>query len=266
MGREIKGLDKRDIVSIILAEYVALRQEIICCLTAQYQVLAFGIPVIGAAFIAGFNWWGKENSILIFSVVIPYLIIMCMLFWGNQVARMNRAGAYISDFIEGKLEILAGKEYQKLLPQLEKLRSGFRLSPLPSELKEQFGGDKREESIEKTFGSILGWETWLRSKGLKQFYISFKPWKYYPYTQLSIILVSFLLYWVSISIGLAEISLHPDFYLHIKIGLITGLIIVWSTIFGIVGMTLKNVATRKRLEPVAEYIQWRYRSSIPREE
>jgi len=188
MNAEIKDLGKRDIIQIILTEYIALRQEIICCLTTQYQALAFGVPVIGAAFVAGFNWWGREISILIFSIVIPYLILMCLLFWGNQVARMNRAGAYISDFIESKLEILAGEEYRRFFPQLKEPSSEFKLPSLSWELKEQFGGDKRVESIEETFRSVLSWETWLRSKGLQQFYKSFKPWKYYPYTQLSVIL------------------------------------------------------------------------------
>jgi len=266
MNVEVKGLDKRDIIQIILNEYVALRQEIICCLTTQYQTLAFGFPVIGAAFIAGFNWWGKEISILIFSLVIPYLIIMCLLFWGNQVARMNRAGAYISDFIESKLEILTGKEYRKFLPRLEKFASEFKLSPLPVKLKEQFGGDKRVESIEETFRSVLSWETWLRSKGLRQFYKSFKPWKYYPYTQLSIILINFLFYWISVSIGVAQINLYSSLCLYTKIGLTLGLIMVWLIICGIIGIRLKNVATCKRLDPAAEYIRWRYKSGILKED
>jgi hypothetical protein len=266
MNAEIKDLGKRDIIQIILTEYIALRQEIICCLTTQYQALAFGVPVIGAAFVAGFNWWGREISILIFSIVIPYLILMCLLFWGNQVARMNRAGAYISDFIESKLEILAGEEYRRFFPQLKEPSSEFKLPSLSWELKEQFGGDKRVESIEETFRSVLSWETWLRSKGLQQFYKSFKPWKYYPYTQLSVILTSFLLYWISVSMGAVQISLYSNLNLYTKIGLTLGLIVVWLIIFEIVGIKLKNVATRKRLDPAAKYIQWRYKSRILKEE
>ena len=259
-------MDKQDIITIILAEYVALRQEIICCLTTQYQALAFGIPVIGAAFIAGFNWWTKETSILIFSIVIPYLILMCVLLWGNQVARMNRAGAYISDFVESKLETLVGREYRRFLPPFEEPISEFKLPSLPCELKEQFGGDKRVESIEEVFRSVLGWETWLRSKGLRQFYESFRPWKYYPYTQLSIILLMFSLYWVSIGIGAAQISLYSNYFLYMKISLLLGIILFWLIIFGIVGIRLKNVATRKRLDPAAGYIQWRYKNKTLKED
>jgi hypothetical protein len=262
MNAETKDLDKRDIITIILAEYVALRQEIISCLTAQYQVLAFGIPAIGTIFIAGFNWWSKEISILIFTIAIPYLVIMFLLFWGNQVARMNRAGAYISDFIESKLEILAGNDYRKFLSPLEESMSEFELPPLSSEIKEQFGGDKRAESIEETFESILGWETWLRSKGLRQLYKSFKLWRYHPYTQLSIIWASFFLYWISIIIGVVQISLYANGFLSTKIGLIFGLIIIWLIIFMVIVIKLKNVAIGKRLDPAADYIRWRYTKRI----
>jgi hypothetical protein len=79
-----------------LAEYTALREEIIATMKTQDGGLRFGVAALGIVSAAGFNVWeDTAAAALIFLFVIPFVSVVVLTVWMGEVTRMMRAGKYI---------------------------------------------------------------------------------------------------------------------------------------------------------------------------
>lgn len=91
-------------IQTALEEYKSLRTESLESMKGQQTTLRFGTATITILISAGFNIW-DQNSILpeiIFWVFNPVLCYLVLIIWIGGVARMMRAGLYISN-IEKKI-------------------------------------------------------------------------------------------------------------------------------------------------------------------
>lgn len=91
-------------IQTALEEYKSLRTESLESMKGQQTTLRFGTATIAILISAGFNIW-EQNSILpeiIFWVFNPILCYLIHIIWIGEVARMMRAGLYISK-IEKKI-------------------------------------------------------------------------------------------------------------------------------------------------------------------
>jgi hypothetical protein len=94
---------KKDWVDIALEEYKTLRTESLEALNGQQSTLKFGTTIAGAIVLSGFNLWDKTFlPDIIFLVFIPLICYIILVIWLGDVARMMRAGYFIT-LIENKI-------------------------------------------------------------------------------------------------------------------------------------------------------------------
>lgn len=80
-----------------LEEYKSLRAESLASMANQQSTLRIGIGAVGVVIAAGFNLW--EKTLLpdvIFLIYNPVICYLALLIWVGEVARMMRAGYYLS--------------------------------------------------------------------------------------------------------------------------------------------------------------------------
>lgn len=81
--------------SLLLAEYNALRDEIIKRMDVENQLTAFTIIVFGT--IMGIGFQNKTTSLIL---LFPALALFLSIGWSHSDARTMQIGAYISEHIE----------------------------------------------------------------------------------------------------------------------------------------------------------------------
>jgi hypothetical protein len=81
---------------LALAEYRALREEIVATMQTQDGGLRLGVAAIGVVSAAGFNVWDDTAAAaLIFLAVVPFVSAVVLTVWMGEVSRMMRAGSHI---------------------------------------------------------------------------------------------------------------------------------------------------------------------------
>ncbi len=136
-------LDK--ILTLIVAEYEALRAQILEQVRSIYIIFTALATVITGAFTSGTILW--ENALAstaIFNVAIPLILLVAAVGIMFALRDMLTLGSYIKNQIADRTEALLGKEFKELLD-----KGGYPTGSLPTI-------------------SILGWEEWLRKKGANQ--------------------------------------------------------------------------------------------------
>lgn len=208
---------KQEILSIVKMEYQSMRTEIMTSLNQQYVVLAFGVPLIMTVFASGFYVWdGKPVlAISIFAVIIPFIIGALLLYYANQVARMYRAGNYIYEFIEKKIEAILGPDYRELLPNVKNnitcIDFNVHESNKDDEKKATLDRDRTicQNAADEIFRSILGWQAWLRSEGYRKIVERYEPWNYFPLTQRTILWIWYGFFILSIMVAVILTAIFP---------------------------------------------------------
>ncbi len=90
-------------IEIAIEEYKTLRAESIEAIKTQQTTLKFGTAIAGAVILSGFNLWNKTLlPDLIFLIFIPILCYLVLVIWIGEVARMMRAGYYLT-LVEKKI-------------------------------------------------------------------------------------------------------------------------------------------------------------------
>lgn len=105
--------DVRKIEAFLLAEYNALRQEIIARSQAQQQIISLSLIVSGTLLTLGIKNGGGEIFF-----VIPILVFILALGWSRHDAAIKTIGGYIRYRIEPKVPWLSWETY------MEGLRTG----------------------------------------------------------------------------------------------------------------------------------------------
>lgn len=120
-------------ITIAIEEYKTLRLESIEAIKTQQNTLKLGTAIASAVVISGFNLWDKTLlPDLIFLVFIPILCYIILVIWIGEVARMMRAGHYLT-IVENKISIafpdvanllfyenwLRNKKFDNKTPQLK---------------------------------------------------------------------------------------------------------------------------------------------------
>lgn len=96
-------LDKKDWLLVSLEEYKTLREESLTALKHQQYILQWGLIAVITLFTAGFGVWDRKLlSEAIFLVVLPFLCYTILIIWMHELARMNRAGAFLRS-LENKI-------------------------------------------------------------------------------------------------------------------------------------------------------------------
>jgi hypothetical protein len=136
-------LDK--ILTLLVAEYQALRSQILEQVKSIYVILTALAPIIAGAFAGGTALWEKAlASTVIFNVAIPLILLIAAIGIMFALKDMMTLGRYIKNQIEDRAEALLGKELKELLKS-------------------------RGYSEDSSFMTgILGWEKWLREPGTNQ--------------------------------------------------------------------------------------------------
>jgi hypothetical protein len=84
-------------INVIMEEYRTLRTESLDSMKGQQATFNIGIATIGFLIGAAFNFWEKNLvSGLIFLAFIPLACYIVLFVWIGEVARMMRAGYFIS--------------------------------------------------------------------------------------------------------------------------------------------------------------------------
>ncbi len=92
-----------DWLSIVMEEYKTLRTESIESMKMQQSILQYGAATMGIIIIAGFNVWDKPNlSEIVFLFFLPAVVYLVSIIWTGEVARMFRAGSFLSE-LENKV-------------------------------------------------------------------------------------------------------------------------------------------------------------------
>lgn len=176
LEKNLSQEEKFKILDLITAEYVSLRKEIDMCSNHQYNTLWVSTTAIGTALGAAAVFWEstKMAASLILLVVIPFLVMMFLVLWGNEIARMMRAGEYINFFIEHKIRAIYPDFMDELSKTIEGKRRRSRLDPLENKTADR----EIIESENVAFRNVICWEHWIRSKGYKKVYQGFYEWLY----------------------------------------------------------------------------------------
>jgi hypothetical protein len=104
--RDVAGaLSDQNWLTVALAEYSAVRAEIVQALQAQHAIVSYGASVlalstavaIGTAGDAstGDDTAGGDLETFLFLVANPLLVVVIYMLWGSEVLRMQRAGTYL---------------------------------------------------------------------------------------------------------------------------------------------------------------------------
>jgi hypothetical protein len=86
-----------------IEEYKTLRTESLESMKGQQSTLRAGTATVGVVIATGFNLWDKPILPgLIFLLFIPFICYLALVIWIGEVARMMRAGYYLTK-IEQKI-------------------------------------------------------------------------------------------------------------------------------------------------------------------
>lgn len=97
-------------ITVALAEYGALREEILASMQMQHSALTLGTTTVGVLFAAGVTIWDKPLLPgVIFLVLLPVFLSLTMLVWAGEVARMFRASTYLRT-VESLVNVRLGPE------------------------------------------------------------------------------------------------------------------------------------------------------------
>jgi hypothetical protein len=89
-----------------LAEYTALRSEILTTMETQQGTLRFGTATLSILAIGALNVWDdKLVTALAFLFAIPFLANLVITIWMGEVTRMMRAGDHLAD-VEARFQAL----------------------------------------------------------------------------------------------------------------------------------------------------------------
>jgi hypothetical protein len=86
---------------MVLAEYSAVRAEIVQALQAQHAIVSYGasaLAVLTAVAVGTTGGQGAARTGLVtflFLVLNPLLLVVILMVWGSEVLRMQRAGMYL---------------------------------------------------------------------------------------------------------------------------------------------------------------------------
>jgi hypothetical protein len=79
-----------------LAEYEALRAEVLATLRAQQAILTFGTAALGVLAAGAFNVWDDAAVVaIVFLGVTPLLSGIVLVIWAGEYVRRLRAGAHL---------------------------------------------------------------------------------------------------------------------------------------------------------------------------
>ncbi|HEY3380024.1 MAG TPA: hypothetical protein VGL77_21325 [Armatimonadota bacterium] len=124
-----RGRTNEEWLKVIMEEYRSIRQESLDAMKLQQSVLNFGVAALAALFAAAFNLWDRYPFLaeMVFFWLIPPICSIALIIWVGEVARMMRAGIYLTE--------------------------------LEEKINAAFGYNQRH-----VFGDPLGWENWLRQE------------------------------------------------------------------------------------------------------
>jgi hypothetical protein len=99
-GAAVATTDQNSI-TVMLAEYSAVRAEVIQALQSQHAIVSYGVSVVGLlsavaiGTAAGAEQTGRELVAFVFLILNPLLVVVIFMVWGSEVLRMHRAGMYL---------------------------------------------------------------------------------------------------------------------------------------------------------------------------
>jgi uncharacterized membrane protein len=103
-----------DWMTAALEEYKTLREESLASMKMQQSILAYGVAAIGVIITSALNSW-KTYPLpeFIFLALLPLIIYLTLLTWLGEVARMFRAGNFLTT-IEEKINRKLGDDIPAL--------------------------------------------------------------------------------------------------------------------------------------------------------
>ena len=94
----VSGQGKPPWLELALAEYQALREEILTTMETQQGTLRFGTATLSILVVGALNVWDdKLVTALAFLFVIPFLANLVITIWMGEVTRMMRAGDHLAE-------------------------------------------------------------------------------------------------------------------------------------------------------------------------
>lgn len=104
---ENNTISEKDWLPIILEEYKSLREESLDAGNNAQSVIKFGMTAVSFVVAAGINVWSLNPlPTLVFLIFIPLLCYLILTIWVGEFARRMRAGKFIIDHIEKKVNII----------------------------------------------------------------------------------------------------------------------------------------------------------------
>jgi hypothetical protein len=101
-----------DRVTVALAEYHALRHEIVASLGMQQTTLSFSTLALGGVAAAGFHALPADKDaslpLLIFLLIVPLVSYVSLFIWLGEYARTTRAGSFLRG-VEERINGLVGE-------------------------------------------------------------------------------------------------------------------------------------------------------------
>jgi hypothetical protein len=94
-------------VSLLLEEYRALRAEVSGSLQAQHAALSYGVAALALFIVGVSSAWDKSAALTGVGLMIglPIGIAFVLTIWSTEVSRMKRAGAYMCDYLEPRIDL-----------------------------------------------------------------------------------------------------------------------------------------------------------------
>jgi hypothetical protein len=93
-------------LELALAEYSALREEILTTMQTQQGTLRFGTATLSILVVGALNVWDEELvASLAFLFAIPFLVNLVITIWMGEVTRMMRAGDHLAE-VESRFQVV----------------------------------------------------------------------------------------------------------------------------------------------------------------
>jgi hypothetical protein len=109
---EWKDIDDAEL-SALLAQYDTLRQESLNAISNRPQVLLVGVAAVGALWSAPIT---IENDVLraqtvplVYSMIVPLTILLLLVVWIGEAARINRVHRFMASDVEAKINRKLGR-------------------------------------------------------------------------------------------------------------------------------------------------------------
>jgi hypothetical protein len=87
------GADRR--LDVLLAEYCAIRDEVVHALQAQQSVLNFGASTLSVLLVAAGVVQEVVAQVVVLCAVVPLAAVLVITLWSCELVRMRRAGTYL---------------------------------------------------------------------------------------------------------------------------------------------------------------------------